>query len=127
MWKYEQSTGDLYNPEGVKVATGYAGGNCGRNPEGVNNPDLQGVRSVGPLPVGKYKIGVPLMQSHLGPLAIPLTPHLDNDMLGRSGFYIHGDTAALNHSASEGCIIIPRAIRMAVITSNDQILEVMRG
>jgi len=122
-WKYEQKTGKLYDPQGNFVAKGYAGGNCGKNPEGINNADMQGVKSVGPLPVGVYTRGAVVLQSHLGPFAIPLVPDKDNDMLGRGGFFMHGDTTP-SGNASEGCIIMLRAIRELFYKSTDP-LEVV--
>lgn len=122
-WTFEQRTGKLYDPSGKLVATGYAGGNCGKNPEGKNNPDMQGVKSVGPLPVGMYTRGEVLMSSHLGPFAIPLLPNSGNNMLGRGGFYVHGDTTP-SGNASEGCIIVPRAVREAFYISTEP-LEVV--
>lgn len=125
-WNYEQSTGNLIDPSGTVVATGYAGGNCGKNPEGKNNPAMQNVRGVGPLPVGTYVLGLPVMQSHLGPFAIPLCPAADNEMCGRSDFYMHGDTTP-SGNASEGCIIMPRAIRNLVWASDDHTIIVVSG
>lgn len=122
-WTFEQRTGKLYNPSGAVVATGYAGGNCGKNPEGKNNPELQSVKGVGPLPVGMYTRGEVLMASHLGPFAIPLLPNSGNDMLGRGGFYVHGDTTP-SGNASEGCIIVPRAVRELFYASTEP-LEVV--
>ena len=125
MWQYKQSTGELFNDAGEKVATGYAGGNCGANPEGVNNPDLQNARKIGPLPRGAYTFGIPLMNSHLGPFAIPLNPNPANEMEGRSAFYMHGDTTP-SGNASEGCIIMPRATRQACWNSKDHTLTVVQ-
>lgn len=122
-WTYEQRTGKLSH-NGEVVATGYAGGNEGKNPEGKNNPTMQNVSKIGPLPVGKYKFGTPVPQSHLGPFAIPLIPMGGNEMFGRSGFYMHGDTTP-SGNASEGCIIMPRAIRNAAAASPDNDLEVI--
>ena len=122
-WTFEQRTGKLYDPTGKLIATGYAGGNCGKNPEGKNNPEMQGVPKVGPLPVGTYTRGEVLMSSHLGPFAIPLLPNSGNDMLGRGGFYMHGDTTP-SGNASEGCLIIPRAVRESFYASTDP-LEVV--
>jgi hypothetical protein len=117
-WTYEQSTGRLYSPDGAHVATGYAGGNCGKNPEGVNNHQLQSVPHIGPLPVGIYVAGDVVQQSHLGPFAIPLIPAASNEMFGRSGFFMHGDTTP-SGNASEGCIIMPRAVRNEFYESGD--------
>lgn len=123
MWTYEQKSGKLsHNAE--PVATGYAGGNCGLSPEGKNNPDMQNVPKVGPLPQGKYKFGTPVAQSHLGPFAIPLIPDPANEMFGRSDFFVHGDTTP-GGNASEGCIIVPRYVRNAMAASPDQELEVV--
>lgn len=123
-WRYEQATGRLYRPDGTHAATGYAGGNCGKNPEGANNPDMQDVKSVGPLPKGVYTKGEVVLQSHLGPFAIPLVPHEDNQMFGRSGFFMHGDTTP-SGNASEGCIIQTRAVRKEFYASEDNEIEVI--
>ena len=125
MWTYEQKTGKLSH-NGEVVATGYAGGDCGRSPVGKNNPAYQNVPKVGPLPVGKYTFGTPVPQSHLGPFAIPLIPDPANEMFGRSDFYVHGDTTP-SGNASEGCIIVPRSVRNAMAASPDQELEVVSG
>ena len=125
MWIYEQITGNLNRPDGSFAHTGYAGGNEGKNPEGINNHDLQNVRKVGPIPVGFYTFGEVVLKSHLGPFAIPLIPDKDNEMFGRSGFYCHGDRSDKIKSASEGCIIMPRAIRDEMYASSDKILKVI--
>ena len=117
MWIYDQASGKLYAPTGTFVAQGYAGGNGGHNPEGINNHALQSVKSVGPLPVGVYDFGEVVLQSKLGPFAIPLIPHTDNEMFGRGHFYIHGDTNP-SGKASEGCIIQARAIRELIYNSD---------
>lgn len=124
-WRYEQSTGKLFTPEGTLIATGYAGGNCGKNPEGINNPEMQNVKGVGPLPVGKYTHGVVVMQSQLGVFAIPLIPDPANEMHGRGGFYMHGDKIAEPRCASEGCIIMPRFVREQYYNSVDPTIEVV--
>jgi hypothetical protein len=124
-YTYEQSTGNMIDPDGSVVATGYAGGNCGQNPEGKNNPEMQGVKSIGPLPEGWYDLGEPVEHSHLGAYAIPLIPDPANDMLGRGDFYLHGDTTP-SGNASEGCIIMPRAIRESVKASGER-LQVIDG
>lgn len=123
-WTYKQATGELLDPSGQHVATGYAGGNCGENPEGKNNPLLQAIKSVGPLPVGKYTLGEVVAQSHLGPYAIPLIPYTSNQMFGRGDFYMHGDTTP-SGNASEGCIIMPRIVRVRVYGSDDRTVEVV--
>ena len=111
MWKYVIPTGELFDAAGNKITSfGYSGGNCGKNPEGKNNPLMVSVKNIGPLPPGLYTFGQPVPQSHLGPFAIPLIPDAANVMMGRGDFYVHGDTTP-SGNASEGCIILPRAIR----------------
>lgn len=126
-WIYEQATGRLMDPSGAIAATGYAGGNCGKNPEGKNNPAMQDCKAIGPLPVGRYTLSTPQLQSHLGPFAIPLIPAPGNEMFGRSGFFVHGDSIEHPGAASEGCIIVPRTVRGAMWESNDHSLEVISG
>lgn len=125
MWTYKQSTGELLNPDSSRVATGYAGGNCGKNPEGVNNCSMETVHNIGPLPCGKYTFGTPVAHSQLGVFAIPLIPDPMNVMYGRGGFFCHGDTESMTQSASEGCIIMPRNIRNMMAESDDHQLQVI--
>jgi hypothetical protein len=54
-----------------------------------------------------------------------LTP-VGHNANGRTRLYIHGDNAALNHSASEGCVILPRDIRLRIAHSRDHTIEVVR-
>jgi hypothetical protein len=115
-WTYRQTTGELYR-DGSFEGAGYSG-----HAEGVNNPALQGVHGVGPIPAGAWSIGPP--GDHIGPLSFPLTPKSGTDARGRSGFYLHGDNSAMNESASEGCIVMGRAIRAAVADSGDRDLVV---
>ena len=123
-WTFEQSSGALRDPNGVLVSVGYAGGECGARPDAVNNPVLQDVVNVGPLPCGAYLIEAPIEHSRLGPFALPLLPEATNEMFGRSDFYMHGDTPAPGQ-ASDGCIIMPRAVREQVWASNDHALSVL--
>ena len=125
MWKYEQHSGKLFDPTGKYVALGYAGGNCGKDPIGLNNTDMEQVKGVGPLPCGLYTFQTPVLESHLGKFAIPLLPDSANVMYGRGGFYVHGDLViGLPNSASEGCIILARAIRDSMWASTDHLLLV---
>lgn len=124
MITYSQSTGELRDATGKLLATGYAGGNCGHNPEGKNNPAMQDVRAVGPLPQGTYALGAPVAQSHLGPYAIPLIPDPANTMFWRGDFYLHGDSIQNPGNASEGCIILPRSVREEVVASGEPIIVV---
>lgn len=105
-WKFVIKEGIIYDPEGKIFCTGvYAGGNEGKNPEGINNPLMCAVRDIGPLPPGIYRFGQPVEHSELGPFAIPLLPDPQNNMMDRGGFFNHGDTIGHPRCASKGCII----------------------
>lgn len=125
-WVYEQSTGIILRPDWKTILTkGYSGGNLGKNPEGKNNPQMQDRPGIGPLPRGKYTIGAPEMHPKLGPFALPLMPDPANEMFGRAGFFIHGDSIKHPGCASEGCIILPRWAR-EVIWNGDRAIEVVQ-
>jgi hypothetical protein len=60
-WQYQQSTGQLSH-NNIPIASGYSG-----HDNGVNNPDLQNVHNVGPIPQGSYIICDPMdPPDHLG-------------------------------------------------------------
>ena len=117
-WKYEQETGQL-SQNGADVAIGYSGAGNGKN-----NPAMQDVQKIGPIPRGTYTIGEPHDTPTHGPYVLRLTPDPENEMHGRSGFLIHGDSKEHPGQASEGCIIMPRNIREQVWDSGDTALEV---
>ena len=94
---------------GLVVADGYSGHGAG-----VNCPEMQEVAMVGPLPRGVYTVMPPITHPRLGPVAMALVPDAANEMFGRSAFYIHGDNGRGDRSASEGCIVLPRAARNAI-------------
>jgi hypothetical protein len=121
MWTYKQSTGELLDHSLVTIATGYAGHDGGKN-----NPDMQEHPNMGPLPRGKYDIqGPPVDTKEHGPYVLHLVPHKENQMFGRSGFLIHGDSVKKPGSASLGCMIMPRDIRETIWKSGDHLLEVV--
>jgi len=124
MFTFEQTTGKWFDPTGKYIARGYAGGNCGANPEGINNNAMQDKAKIGPLPCGLYTKGKLVPESHLGKDAIPLIPDENNEMFGRCDFYCHGDTEK-PRCASEGCIILPHDIRMEFYNSDDNLLQVV--
>lgn len=108
MWSYSQTTGELSHND-VVVAKGYSGrGN------GLNDPAMQDVPMVGPCPQGTYTIGNAHNEPQLGPVAMRLQPAAANKMFGRAGFFIHGDNAGLDHTASEGCLIFDRETRSGI-------------
>ena len=120
MWTYAQATGDLLQ-NGKKVGTGYSGFDNGKN-----NPAMQSVENVGPIPQGEWIIsGPPFNSPDHGPFVLHLTPVDPNQSFGRSAFLMHGDSIKSPGNASRGCIIMPRVIREQVWNSNDTDLEVV--
>ncbi len=108
---YSQGAGtfvctDNVTGEQYLTCDGYAG-----NGPGLNNSGAQNQPDVGPLPQGNYTVGAPRNGGRTGPMSRPLTPSSDNSMFGRHSFFIHGDNDARNHSASNGCPILPRNCR----------------
>ena len=101
---YEQSTGKLWSQDGITLlANCYSGFGPGKN-----NPDLQDKIGVGPIPAGFYKIGEPQYVDKTGPhgpYVLPLVPDAGNEMHGRGGFLIHGDSLSHPGQASHGCVI----------------------
>ena len=117
-WQYKQSDGTL-TCDGEFEGTGYSGTGVGRN-----NPSMQDVANVGPIPQGAYNIGAAYDDlGKLGPCVMALDPSEDTETFGRSLFRIHGDNA--NHDASHGCIILGPAIRRKIASSADRKLVVI--
>ena len=117
-WRYSQASGEIEH--GGDVAVGYSGaGSC------KNDPYQQDIHNQGPIPRGLYTIGPPHDTPTHGPYVLALTPDPANDMCGRSGFLIHGDSAKAPGTASQGCIILARAVRERIWESNDVELEVV--
>lgn len=116
-WGYQQSTGDITR-DGAPVGIGYSGTGAGRN-----NPEMQYVPNVGPIPVGTYSIGPARADGHLGPCVMDLDPVDGTDTHGRSEFRIHGNDAA--DDASHGCIVAGPGIRNAIALSTDRTLTVI--
>lgn len=118
MWAYIIATGEM--KRGTYTAHGYSG-----LAECKDQPDLDCVPNRGPIPRGEYRIG-PAIAHHptAGAFVIPLAPMTPEKLYGRKGFLIHGDNA--DHTASHGCIILPRAAREAIVNSKDKDLRVVR-
>jgi type VI secretion system (T6SS) effector TldE1-like protein len=126
MWTYKQEPGDLLlNNE--HVAFGYSGGG-----EGKNNPAMQDIHDVGPIPRGRYRIELiadennnPVDYEHKKAPVIRLVPDPTNEMFGRDGFLIHGDSISQPGTASEGCIIMAHWVRQNILQSRDLDLAVI--
>ncbi len=122
VWQYNQLTGELIR-NGQVVGTGYSGSRSGG---GLNNPAMENVRGVGPIPSGPWRIGSPYDHDRKGPVTMRLTPD-GHAAHGRTGFLIHGDSLSNPGDASEGCIVLPRGIRETIANSGIDVLEVIGG
>lgn len=121
MIRYEQRTGLISFPFGIEFS-GYSG-----HGSGLNNPELEGIEGVGPIPAGQWRV-VEWYDNYenKGPVVARLAPVGFNPH-GRSGFLIHGDNSAANHTASDGCIVTNRVAREAWRNSKDTNLTVYPG
>lgn len=112
-FRFVVATGTFYDARGeVLTAQAYSG-----HPPARNKPQLESWRGVGPIPRGTYIIGSLRDGGHLGPCVMPLTrtdASAQRPGFGRTGFYIHGGNAAHPAYSSDGCIILPRLVRLAV-------------
>jgi hypothetical protein len=108
---YSQATGEMRDASGNLLGMGYAG-----HGPGLNNPAMQEIHNVGPLPRGAYEISPPVDTATHGPFVMWLTPDPANEMFGRFGFGIHADKVANpgKRLASTGCIVLSRDVREAV-------------
>lgn len=122
---YKQSTGEVFNSAGKLLGVGHAG-----NGLGLNNPAMQFVHNVGPLPRGHYKLAPWVMEPRpapldkLGPITAELIPQPDEDgslawLQGRGGFYFHGPVF------SEGCPVQEHDVRLAMSKNGDMDLIVI--
>lgn len=121
MWIYRQQDGLLIDPQGKPAGSGYSGA-----AEGKNNPDMQAAHNVGPIPQGHYHIQPPQNTVTHGPYVLPLLAYPENEMFGRYGFLIHGDSVVEPGTASQGCIIMPRNVREKIWASGDRALQVVK-
>ncbi len=113
-WRWDQSAGTLSH-NGKAVGKGYAG-----HGEGKNNPAMQDVRSVGPIPAGLWRMVSVKDSPKTGQFTIVLMPEPGTDTRGRSEFRIHGDSRKAPGTASEGCIILNRTIRETIWASREK-------
>ncbi len=110
---YSQSTGEMKGPDGKPLVTGYAGRGGGQN-----NPDAEGIKGVGPLPQGNWRMKEldeqTCKEKGWPPPAYRLTPDEETrarvETLGRDpdSFYVH---ATARHPEdrgreSQGCIAL---------------------
>ena len=98
-------------------ARGYAGnGQC------KNNPDCEHQRNKGPLPIGRYRV-VSIDHPRFAEPVFRLL-QLEGPTYGRGGFLIHGDSRKTPGQASQGCIVLGYADRVAIAEYDVAELEV---
>lgn len=115
---YDQETGKISIGDAL-IGVGYSGFG-----PGLDNPEMEAVHNVGPIPRGEWHIGHwDDHHAEKGPQVAVLSP-VGHDAHGRSAFLIHGDNQDANHTASHGCIIANRIIRNALRASGDTELVV---
>lgn len=61
-WTYQQSTGILRHDGAIVASNGYSGRGAGKN-----NPSMQTIANVGPIPQGTWNIGPLHTSLHTGP------------------------------------------------------------
>lgn len=123
---YAQASGRLWlRDEGTleKVAS-LGRGYSGHSPY-VNKTEAEGLVAAGPIPRGSYRLVGPFNHVRLGPVVFYLDPAKGTNLFGRSGFFIHGDNAYGNQTASHGCIVLSRAIREKIATTPVKTLVVV--
>jgi Protein of unknown function (DUF2778) len=119
MQTYIRKTGQWLDTRGNILGVGWAGQGIGKN-----NPDMDGVHNIGPLPAGLYTITAPYDNPKTGPYTMNLEPDPSNNMKGRADFRIHGAAFTNPELSSEGCIIQVRGVRQAIWDSDDHQLQV---
>lgn len=117
-YTYDVASGAMFENSSF-LWTGYSGHN-----EGFNNPGMEAVHAVGPIPRGAWSLGPWYDHPRLGPIVTDLTP-VGHNAFGRTEFLIHGDNNFSNQSASHGCIVISRTIRELMRESGDTDLIVV--
>jgi RHS repeat-associated protein len=129
-WEYSQSLGTMIHflpNTNIAMLSGNGYSGIGK---GLNNPDYEFVRNVGPIPQGTYDIGpIGTHYSERGTRldeSMSLTPRQSrNAMFQRYGFAIHGGNMT-NRTSSNGCIVLPVEIRREIAASGDHELRVVR-
>ena len=121
---YSQKKGWIYPCCIVVLPFVYEMGYSGYR-KGKDNPGMQNIHDVGPIPRGFWHIGPAHDDPHTGPITMDLIPYPGTETFGRDLFRIHGDSKSDPGNASHGCIILARDIREKIASSSIQLLEVV--
>lgn len=118
-WVYKVSSHNFYLNGTYQFDALYAG-----KPGFKNDSANECVINKGPLPRGTYTIGPAFYHKRTKAYTMRLTPYPENQMCGRDGFLIHGNSGDHPLSASNGCIILGLNGRITINKSTDKILVV---
>ncbi|MDT3563578.1 DUF2778 domain-containing protein [Cronobacter malonaticus] len=118
-WVYKVSVNKFYLNGTYQFDAEYSG-----RPGYWNDSANECISNRGPLPRGTYTIGPAFNHPRTRAYTMRLTPYIENQMCGRDGFMIHGNSGAHPTQASDGCIILNLQGRMAINDSSDKILVV---
>ncbi|XQS17336.1 tlde1 domain-containing protein [Citrobacter telavivensis] len=118
-WVYKVSVHKFYLDGTFQFDAEYSG-----RPEFWNDSANECVINKGPLPRGTYTIGPAFNHPRTKAYTLRLTPFIENQMCGRDGFMIHGNSVAHPTQASDGCIILNLSGRKTINDSTDKILVV---
>ena len=125
-WEYCQNTGAINFVNNITgqvtpIDKGFSG-----HMQGFNNPSLQAVPYVGPIPVGEYLISQPIFNdAHLVGPVFNLTPINGTNTYTRKDLMIHGGNPHNYTLSSLGCIIAGPLTRWKIAFSGDQDLHVI--
>ena len=114
MWVYESSSGSTFRPDGTLLCVAYSG-----HGDGLNNPAMQAIPNIGPIPTGEYTLSPFFTHPRLGKLVARFMPKSDNDECHRSGIDLHGDNQYRDHTGSEGCVVMDEPYRLEISQSLD--------
>lgn len=119
-WVYRVTSKEFYLNGVYRFSAEYSG-----RPGYKNKVENACVIGRGPIPRGNYTIGKPFTHHKTGRYTLRLTPAASNQMCGRDGFMIHGDSARHPGEASDGCIILNIDGREIIASSHDNSLTVI--
>lgn len=118
-WVYKVSAHTFYLDGVYKFNAEYSG-----RPGLMNDSANECISDKGPIPRGTYTIGAAFYHHKTKAYTMRLTPFIENQMCGRDGFMIHGNSVAHPLDASDGCIILNLSERKIINDSTDKILVV---
>lgn len=118
---FQQSTGKVWIDGNLQPQTASYSGHG----NGINNPALQSTPMIGVIPAGLWRIGSWVDHPHLGKMVAALLPISVPGLNNRSGFFMHGDNQLMNHTGSDGCIVMDFILRSNVKKSGATQLEVI--